>query len=182
MTELTATQIAKMTATLTGGGFKRAATKEAAAARFRRIAAEQGMTEEAIEAALMTGFVLTPATGEIDAPEITPEQMDAWAAKQAKQKPKAAPKAEKAPGKRAAILEAAQRGVLPAAPDFSADTHKRFRAKLAEVVAAAEAGDLTALRAFEIKPVSSSPKAIAKYRDLCVIALEARAAGGQAAA
>lgn len=80
------------------------------------------------------------------------------------------------PGKRAAILEAAQRGDLPAAPDFSAETHKRFRAKLAEIVAAAEAGDIAKLKAFTINPVSSSPKAMAKYRDLAVIALEARAA------
>ena len=41
--------------------------------------------------------------------------------------------------------------------------------------ALAKAGDLKGLRAFEINPVSSSPKAIARYRDLCVIALEARA-------
>lgn len=86
------------------------------------------------------------------------------------------PKAEVKPlGKRAAILEAAQRGELPAEPDFSAETHKRFRPKLAEVVALAQAGDLTALKAIEINPVSSSPKAIAKYRELAVIALEARA-------
>lgn len=76
--------------------------------------------------------------------------------------------------KRAAILEAAQRGEMPAAPDFSAETHKRFRPKLAEVVALADAGDLVALKAIEIKAVTSSPKAIAKYRDLAVIALEVR--------
>ena len=50
----------------------------------------------------------------------------------------------------------------------------RFRAKLAQIVALAEAGDIEALRAFEINPVSSSPKAIARYRDLCVIAITAR--------
>jgi hypothetical protein len=103
-------------------------------------------------------------------------------AKPAREKKARAPKVDKAPGKRAAILEAAQRGDLPAAPDFSAETHKRFRAKLAEVVAAAEAGNLEALRAFDIKPISSSPKAIAKYRDLAVIALETRAVKGGAAA
>lgn len=83
-------------------------------------------------------------------------------------------KAAKSAGKRAAVLEAAQRGELPAAPDFSAETHKRFRPKLAEVVALAQAGDLTTLKAIEIKAASSSPKAIAKFRDLAVIALEAR--------
>jgi hypothetical protein len=32
------------------------------------------------------------------------------------------------------------------------------------------------LRAFEINPVSSSPKAIARYRDLRILALETQAA------
>lgn len=145
MTNLTATQIAQLTATVTGGGYKRAADKEAAIRRFINACTENGIADPSATIAL-----------------------DFEAAKAA-------------PGKRAAILEAAQRGELPAAPDFTAETHKRFRAKLAEVVAAAEAGDLAALRAFEIKPVSSSPKAIIKYRDLAVIALEARAAKGAAA-
>ena len=78
-------------------------------------------------------------------------------------------------GKRAAIEAAAREGKLPEAPDFSAETHKRFRNKLQSVIDLAKAGDLKGLRAFEINPVSSSPKAIARYRDLCVIALEARA-------
>ena len=78
-------------------------------------------------------------------------------------------------GKRAAIEAAAREGKLPEPPDFSAETHKRFRNKLASVVEFAKAGDLKALRAFEINPVSSSPKAIARYRDLCIVALEAQA-------
>ena len=87
------------------------------------------------------------------------------------------PKAATAPtiGKRQAILDQAQAGALPTAPDFSKPTHARFRAKLAQVVALAEAGDIAALQAFEINPVSSSPKAMARYRDLCVIAITARA-------
>jgi hypothetical protein len=86
------------------------------------------------------------------------------------------PKAATAPviGKRQAILDQAQSGVLPTAPDFSKPTHARFRAKLAQIVALAEAGDIAALQAFEINPVTSSPKAIARYRDLCVIAIAAR--------
>jgi hypothetical protein len=36
--------------------------------------------------------------------------------------------------------------------------------------------DLAGLKAITINPVSSSPKAIARYRDLCVIALESKAA------
>jgi hypothetical protein len=77
-------------------------------------------------------------------------------------------------GKRAAIEAAAREGKMPEPPDFSAETHKRFRSKLASVVELAKAGDLSGLRAFEVNPVSSSPKAIARYRDLCVIALETR--------
>lgn len=140
---------------------------------------------------------------DLDAPDLTAEQMDAWAAKQAAAKiaadarkmiadhdaeedaadeadriaaAKAAAKLRKPMGKRAAAQAAAEAGNLPPAPDFSAPTHARFRAKLATIVAAAEAGDIAALKAFEINPISSSPKAMAKYRDLAVTALEARAA------
>ncbi len=92
----------------------------------------------------------------------------------AEEEPKAAP----APvvGKRQAILDQVHTGALPQAPDFSKPTHARFRAKLAQIVALAEAGDIAALQAFEINPVSSSPKAMARYRDLCVIAITARSA------
>ena len=94
------------------------------------------------------------------------------------QKPQAKQEAvpKRSLGKRAAIEAAAREGKLPEPPDFSAETHKRFRNKLASVVELAKAGDLKALRAFEINPVSSSPKAIARYRDLCIVALEAQAA------
>jgi len=78
-------------------------------------------------------------------------------------------------GKRQATLDQAQTGALPTAPDFSKPTHARFRAKLAQIVALAEAGDIAGLQAFEINPVSSSPKAMARYRDLSVIAITARA-------
>ena len=77
-------------------------------------------------------------------------------------------------GKRKAIIEQAQLGALPAAPDFSKPTHARFRAKLAKLVALAEAGDVEGLKAIEINPVSTSPKAMARYRDLAIIAIEAR--------
>jgi hypothetical protein len=78
------------------------------------------------------------------------------------------------PGKRRAIIEQAQAGALPAAPDFSKPTHARFRAKLAKLVALVEAGDVEGLKAIEINPVSTSPKAMARYRDLAIIAIEAR--------
>ena len=78
----------------------------------------------------------------------------------AEEEPKAAP----APvvGKRQAILDQAQTGALPTAPDFSQPTHARFRTKLAQTVALAEAGNIVGLQAFEINPVSSSPRAMAR--------------------
>jgi len=91
----------------------------------------------------------------------------------ADQPPAQAPSGAKA-GKRKAIIEQAQAGTLPAAPDFSKPTHGRFRAKLAKLVALAEAGDVEGLKAIEINPVSTSPKAMARYRDLAIIAIEAR--------
>ena len=90
--------------------------------------------------------------------------------------PKATPAASKAPsGKRADVLAAAERGKIPSAPDFSAVTHTRFRGKLAEVVGLVEAGNIAGLKAYKINPVSSSPKAIDKYRNLAIIALKAKA-------
>jgi len=87
--------------------------------------------------------------------------------------PKRATKREKPLGKRAAILAAARAGILPAPPDFTAETHKRFRGKLADLVALAAAGDVVGLKAYPIKPISSSPKALDRYRTLCVVALGA---------
>lgn len=76
-------------------------------------------------------------------------------------------------GMRAQIEADAKAGKLPAPPDFSAATHERFRGKLAELVKLANAGDVKALKAFAINPVSTSPKALDRYRDLCVLALTA---------
>jgi len=92
-----------------------------------------------------------------------------------------APKAPHAgPGKFAAFREAAERGELPPVPDFSADLHKRNRGRLAQLVSMAEAGDVTGLEAFPIVPNCTSPKAMDRYRNLCVIALKARAAKPEA--
>ena len=65
----------------------------------------------------------------------------------------------------------AGQGKVPPPPDFSAETHKRYRPKLADVAALAAAGNRAALEAWTIKASSSSPKAILRYRDLCLIAL-----------
>lgn len=72
-----------------------------------------------------------------------------------------------------AMMEAARQGTFPAAPDFAAETHKRWRPKLARLVELVAARDVAGLRAFEIKPISSSPKALARYRDAAVAAIEA---------
>jgi hypothetical protein len=41
-------------------------------------------------------------------------------------------------------------------------------------VALAEAGDVEGLKVIEINPVSTSPKAMARYRDLAVLAIQSR--------
>ncbi len=87
--------------------------------------------------------------------------------------PAAAPRRRKD----ADIEARARQGELPPPPDFSATSHARFRAKLEGLVALAEKGDVDGLRAITINPVSSSPKAMARYRDLAVIAIEAREGG-----
>ncbi len=77
-------------------------------------------------------------------------------------------------GKRKAADDAAARGEIPAPPNFSADTHKPYRAKLAKLVELAEAGDIAGLKDVPINPTSTSPQALARWRDLAVKALEAR--------
>jgi hypothetical protein len=84
------------------------------------------------------------------------------------------PKPEKDKATRADIEGAVAQGHLPPVPDFSAETHKRFRPRLAHLVELAQAGDIAGLKAVEIKPTSSSPKALAKYRDRCISAIEAQ--------
>jgi hypothetical protein len=74
--------------------------------------------------------------------------------------------------------EKANKGIMPSKPDFSAPTHERFRPLLAEVHKAATgdgkaADKIAALKKIKIAPISSSPKAVKRYRDLCVKALSA---------
>jgi hypothetical protein len=84
-------------------------------------------------------------------------------------------------GKRAQAEADAAAGKLPAPPDFSAETHARFRKRLSEIEAAVKAGDIKALRADTTEPKSSSRVALCRYRDLAIIALEAQRAGKAAA-
>lgn len=81
------------------------------------------------------------------------------------------PKAARAPsGKRAGSPRrpgAASRRL----PDVSAATHERFRTKFDELVALVVERNIGALKSYKISPISSSPKARDKYRNLAVIAL-----------
>jgi hypothetical protein len=215
---LTAIEFARLSAIITGGGYKRSNSKAAAEARFIKIATEAGianaadlakgpfdMAEHVIreniagkaltiaEVKAMKGGAATEPSKALrqrnrePAARVSADQLfgvDPLGYKAARKARDGAapakaddypvPAAAKATGKRAAILEAAQRGEIPDTPDFSAPTHARFRKKLAEIVAMVEAGDVAGLKAFTINPVSSSPKAMDKYRNLAVIALEAR--------
>lgn len=71
--------------------------------------------------------------------------------------------------------EAAKTGKLPKAPDFSAPTHKPYRSLLEEAVALAKAKDIKGLKGLKVNPISSSPKAVDRYRKICVTALTAQA-------
>lgn len=89
----------------------------------------------------------------------------------------AKPAAEKKLGKRAQVEANAKEGKLPAKPDFSAETHKRFRPHLDAVAAMVADKDISGLRKWKWEGfASSSPKAIIRYRDLALMALEAKAA------
>lgn len=119
--------------------------------------------------------------GKAAAKKLAAQTAQAAPKKAAKPKPQAAPDPTPQPtpakakiGKRKAIVESAAAGNLPAPPDFSKPTHERYRAKLKKLIELARAGDVAALKATEIKPVSTSPKAMARYRNLAVLALEAR--------
>lgn len=70
------------------------------------------------------------------------------------------------------MLEAARSGTLPAPPDFSAETHKNWRKKLGELTDMVAKRDVAGLREYKINPISTSPRALERYRDAAVIALE----------
>lgn len=77
-------------------------------------------------------------------------------------------------GKRAQVQADALAGKLPIPPDFSADTHAPYRKRLDALVTLAEGGDLKGLKAVEmLAPRSTSPKALDRYRNLAIMALEA---------
>ena len=73
---------------------------------------------------------------------------------------------------------AAAEGVLPAQPDFTAETHARYRARLAKLVELQQAGDIAGLKAITIKAADSSTIPLARFRDLSIQALEIQASKG----
>lgn len=184
-TKLSAAQINRLAQRLSEASLGRSASAAKAADRFQRLLAARIGADRAADAAMaiLAAPGIETAEGrlvaeiEADAPEIVTPPAEPIA--------KPAPEAEAAPEpaavpsaprrRRDADLEAkARQGELPPPPDFSAPTHARFRNKLEGLIALAEKGDVEALKAVAIKPVSSSPKALARFRDLCVIAITAR--------
>lgn len=189
-TNLSAVQINRLAQRLSEAPLGRSASVAAAAERFERLLAARIGADRAPKAikAILTAPGFETAEGrlvaEIDAceaaappaepapPRVAPEPA-VEPAPIADAEPAAAPSAPRR--RRDADIEAkARQGELPPPPDFSAPTHARFRAKLAALVELAGKADAPGLRAIAINPVSSSPKALARYRDLAVLAIEAR--------
>jgi hypothetical protein len=175
-TILSALEIAQLSAMIHGGGYKRSASKDAAVSRFYSLASDKGIAvvnaAQVIEAGsfeaaktCLSGIIAgqTEATAKTEAPKAKAEKK-APAKIRAKQ-------ADRPLGKRAQEIADAEAGILPSAPDFSAETHKPFRKKLADLVGLVQAKDIAGLKAYAINPISSSPKALDKYRNLAVIAL-----------
>ena len=188
-TNLSAVQINRLAQRLSEPPLGRSASVAAAAERFERLLAARIGADRAPRTikAILTAPGLETAAGrlaaELDAcePDAPAEPAPPRFAPEPAQEPAPIVEAEPAAApnaprrRRDADLEAkARQGEVPPSPDFSAPTHARFRAKLAELVELAGKADATGLRAIAINPVSSSPKALARYRDLAVLAIEAR--------
>jgi hypothetical protein len=191
-TNFSAVQINRFAQRISEAPLGRSASVAAAAERFERLLAAKIGADRAPKAikAILTAPGFETAEGrlvaEIDAceallpPQITPEPIVELApAVELSPVVEQVAEAEAAPGaprrRRDADLEVKARlGELPPPPDFSAPTHARFRAKLAALVELAGKADAAGLRDIPINPVSSSPKALARYRDLAVLPIEAR--------
>jgi hypothetical protein len=190
-TNFSAVQINRLAQRLSEAPLGRSASVAAAAERFERLLAAKIGPDRAPKAikTILTAPGFETAEGrlvaEIDVcesdgtaepvpPPVAPEQaVEPAPDTEQVTRPAAAPSAPRR-RKDADIEAKALQGELPPPPDFSAPTHARFRAKLAALVEMAGKADVTGLRAIPINPISSSPKALARYRDLAVLAIEAR--------
>lgn len=190
-TNLSAVQINRLAQRLSEAPLGRSASVAAAAERFERLLAAKIGADRAPNAikAILTAPGLETAAGrlaaEIDVcepdapaepapPPVAPQPtIELVPIVERAAEPEAQPSAPRR--RRDADIEAkARQGELPPPPDFSAPTHARFCAKLAALVELAGKADAASQRAIHINPVSSSPKALARYRDLAVLAIEAR--------
>lgn len=79
-----------------------------------------------------------------------------------------------ATGKRSRPATVSAPGALPTPPNFEAATHKPYRAKLAKLIELAAAGDVEGLAAVKINPTSTSPRALIRYRDAAIAAIQAK--------
>ncbi|MCA3459331.1 MAG: hypothetical protein IOD03_19320 [Methylocystis sp.] len=196
MTNLSASELTKLTCLIDGQPRGRLATTAKTVERLRKTLAEvigNTFADSVIDLAMVCEtYGGAEAIIQRALPQRTPRDLALAAAIDAELAPVAAPVetdgmgeseftafAKKVDEKRrrtSAVVasQAAATGQMPTPPDFSAATHARFRGKLEGLIALAERGDIEGLRAVAINPVSSSPKALARYRDLCVAALEAR--------
>ena len=91
---------------------------------------------------------------------------------------KPAPKPRKTGSERnlydwAGAREAAEKGVIPKAPDFSA-RKQGYQDLLAEVEKLVKAKDLDGLKAFKVQGDTTSKKGIQKYREIAMTALKAK--------
>lgn len=176
-TNLSSIEIAKLSAVITGGGYRRSNTKDAAVGRFMNIA--NGAKISVDDATAVLAAADFEAASDALKALVAPATKPAKGKKAAEPKAAKAPKAPKAPkelGKRAQADADAKAGKIPTPPDFSAETHKAHRKRLAEVVALVEAKNLKGLRALKLERHTSSRKAIARYHELAVWALTAQAA------
>lgn len=93
-------------------------------------------------------------------------------------RPAKAARAKKAKslGKRAQVEVDAAAGKLPPLPSFGGQDKARYAKQVEELSALTAKKDIKGLNALEIPTYSSCRRAMAKYRDLAVLALQAQAA------
>lgn len=157
--------------------------------------AQNSTAPSSAKSAQSTPVTTTPAKGTKPAADNSSKEPASMSTKASKNKARTAVKAKSTKPAKAGersrydwngAEEAAAKGTLPKRPDFSADTHERFRpllkevadavAKAAEAKGAARSAAIDALKKIKVNPVSSSPKAVDRYRKIALKALAAQKA------